>query len=58
MPTISSRNLLRRMKTATEAPDLKPPEVLNRNKALTDIERGIRVLKSEIDNAPVYHRLP
>jgi len=29
-----------------------------RYKALADIERGFRVLKSEIDIAPVYHRLP
>jgi transposase len=42
----------------TNVPDLKPPEVLNRYKALADIERGFRVLKSEIDIAPVYHRLP
>jgi len=32
--------------------------VLSRYKALADIERGFRVLKSEIDIAPVYHRLP
>jgi transposase len=42
----------------TNVPDLKPPEVLSRYKALADIERGFRVLKSEIDIAPVYHRLP
>jgi hypothetical protein len=29
-----------------------------RYKALADIERGFRVLKSEIEIAPVYHRLP
>jgi transposase len=32
--------------------------VVSRYKALADIERGFRVLKSEIDIAPVYHRLP
>ena len=37
---------------------LKPSEVLRRYKALADIERGFRVLKSEINIAPVYHRLP
>ena len=42
----------------TNVPDLKPQEVLSRYKALADIERGFRVLKSEIDIAPVYHRLP
>ena len=38
--------------------DLKPGEVLRRYKALADIKLGFRVLKSEIDLAPVYHRLP
>jgi transposase len=42
----------------TNVPDLTPPEVVQRYKALADIERGFRVLKSEIDIAPVYHRLP
>ena len=42
----------------TNVADLKPHEVLSRYKALADIERGFRVLKSEIDIAPVYHRLP
>ena len=42
----------------TNVADLKPHEVLSRYKALADIERGFRVLKSEIDIAPVFHRLP
>ena len=42
----------------TNVPDLTPQEVVSRYKALADIERGFRVLKSEIDIAPVYHRLP
>lgn len=42
----------------TNAPDLKPPEVILRYKALADIERGFRVLKSEIEIGPVHHRLP
>ena len=42
----------------TNVPDLTPPQVLHRYKALAEIERGFRVLKSEIDIAPVYHRLP
>ena len=42
----------------TNVADLKPHEVLSHYKALADIERGFRVLKSEIDIAPVYHRLP
>ena len=42
----------------TNVPDLKPEQVVQRYKALADIERGFRVLKSEIDIAPVYHWLP
>lgn len=38
--------------------DFKPREVIDRYKALADIERGFRVLKSDIDIAPVHHRLP
>ena len=42
----------------TNVADLTPQEVVQRYKALADIERGFRVLKSEIEIAPVYHRLP
>ncbi len=42
----------------TNVADLKPAEVVTHYKALADIERGFRVLKSEIEIAPVYHRLP
>jgi transposase len=42
----------------TNVADLTPLEVVQRYKALADIERGFRVLKSEIEIAPVYHRLP
>lgn len=42
----------------TNVADAKPAEVLQRYKSLADIERGFRVLKSEIEIAPVYHRLP
>lgn len=42
----------------TNAPDLSPPEVVARYKSLADIERGFRVLKSEIEIGPVFHRLP
>jgi transposase len=34
------------------------PEVVQRYKSLADIERGFRVLKSDIEIGPVYHRLP
>jgi transposase, IS4 family len=39
-------------------PDHTPAEIVARCKALADIERGFRVLKSEIEIAPAYHRLP
>ena len=39
-------------------PDHAPTEIVARYKALADIERGFRVLKSEIEIAPVFHRLP
>jgi transposase len=39
-------------------PDHTPAEIVRRYKALADIERGFRVLKSEIEIAPVFHRLP
>ncbi len=38
--------------------DLTPVQVVERYKSLADIERGFRVLKSEIEIGPVYHRLP
>src|SRR6056297_731256 len=42
----------------TNAPDLTPAEAVARYKGLADIERGFRVLKSDIEIAPVHHRLP
>jgi transposase len=42
----------------TNTPDLAPKEVVGRYKSLADIERGFRVLKSEIEIGPVFHRLP
>lgn len=42
----------------TNTRDLTPDEVVKRYKSLADIERGFRVLKSEIEIGPVYHRLP
>ena len=41
--------------TNTDAP---PADVVTRYKSLADIERGFRVLKSDIEIGPVYHRLP
>ena len=38
--------------------DASPEEVVQRYKSLADIERGFRVLKSDIEIGPVYHRLP
>ena len=42
----------------TNTADLTPQEVVKRYKSLADIERGFRVLKSEIEIGPIYHRLP
>lgn len=42
----------------TNTPDLSPPSIVDRYKSLADIERGFRVLKSEIEMGPVFHRLP
>jgi transposase len=39
-------------------PDHTPAEIVNRYKALADIERGFRVLKSEIEIAPVFTKSP
>ena len=39
-------------------PDHTPAEIVARYKALADVERGYRVLKSEIEITPVFHRLP
>lgn len=44
--------------TNVAAGDLDAAQVVQRYKALADIERGFRVLKSDIQIAPVYHRLP
>jgi transposase len=42
----------------TNVPELAATEVLQRYKSLADIERGFKILKSEIEIAPVFHRLP
>lgn len=42
----------------TNVQDLNPAEIVDRYKSLADIERGFKVLKSEIEIAPVFHRLP
>ena len=42
----------------TNVPDLDAAQIVARYKSLADIERGFRVLKSEIEIAPVFHRLP
>ncbi|VDY06525.1 transposase [Thiomonas sp. Bio17B3] len=42
----------------TNVPELSALEVLRRYKSLADIERGFKILKSEIEIAPVFHRLP
>lgn len=42
----------------TSVADFPAQQIVERYKALADIERGFRVLKSDIEIAPVYHRLP
>ena len=42
----------------TNVQDMMPEEVIERYKSLADIERGFKVLKSELEIGPVYHRLP
>ena len=42
----------------TNTQDMAPDEIVSRYKSLADIERGFKVLKSEIEIGPVYHRLP
>lgn len=44
--------------TNVPAAEFTPEQVVARYKSLSDIEHGFRVLKSEIEIAPVYHRLP
>ena len=41
----------------TNAPDLEAAQAVERYKSLADIERGFRVLKSELEIGPVFHRL-
>ena len=42
----------------TNVQDMAPEQVIERYKSLADIERGFKVLKSELEIGPVYHRLP
>ena len=42
----------------TNAEGLSAQNVIQSYKSLADIERGFKVLKSEIEIGPVYHRLP
>ena len=42
----------------TNVRDMTPDQVIERYKSLADIERGFKVLKSELEIGPVYHRLP
>jgi len=42
----------------TNVKDLRPEDVVARYKSLADIERGFKVLKSDIEIGPVHHRLP
>jgi transposase len=56
---VADRGLLDgKLLLVTNVTAMTPAEVVARYKSLADIERGFRVLESEIEIAPVYHRLP
>lgn len=42
----------------TNVSDFSAAQIVQRYKSLADIERGFRVLKSDLEIAPVFHRLP
>ncbi len=42
----------------TNVDDFAASQIVERYKSLADIERGFRVLKSDLEIAPVFHRLP
>jgi len=42
----------------TNVQGMEPDKIIERYKSLADIERGFKVLKSELEIGPVYHRLP
>ena len=42
----------------TNVMDFSAEQIVLRYKSLADIERGFRVLKSDLEIAPVFHRLP
>lgn len=42
----------------TNVTDFTAEHIVQRYKSLADIERGFRVLKSDLEIAPVFHRLP
>lgn len=42
----------------TNVEDFSATQIVHRYKSLADIERGFRVLKSDLEIAPVFHRLP
>ena len=47
-----------KLMVVTNVPDLTPQKIIERYKSLADIERGFKVLKSELEIGPAYHRLP
>lgn len=42
----------------TNVKDIESAKIIERYKSLADIERGFKVLKSELEIGLVYHRLP
>jgi transposase len=47
-----------KLMVVTNVKDLETKTIIERYKSLADIERGFKVLKSELEIGPVYHRLP
>lgn len=47
-----------KLMSVTKVKDMASAEVVRRYKPVADIERGFKVLKSKIEIAPVFHRLP
>jgi hypothetical protein len=53
-----SSNPFEALAAVTIVPDLAPAKVVERYKGLADIERGFKVLKSGIEIALIFQRLP
>lgn len=55
---VLARAMVGKLLLMTNTPQLSTAEVIARYKSLADIERGFKMLKSDIEIGPAYHRLP